>query len=254
MTIARLEALHDSVTRLAALVEPLDDATLDGPAYPSAWSIADVCSHLGSGAVILGRRVADALTATPTDDGFPSSVWAEWDAKEPRAKADDGLEADGTFLSRLASMTDEERGRATIQMGPLSLDFAALVAVRLNEHVLHTWDVEVALDPLATLPATAAALVVDEVSLVVRYTGRAPEVPRRVVVALTDTERHIGVDLGPDAVALGDAGAGEPSDLSLPTESFVRLLYGRLDASHTPSTVLGDVMALDALRAAFPGP
>jgi hypothetical protein len=46
------------------------------------------------------------------------------------------------------------------------------------------------------------------------------------------------------------AGAGEP-DLVLPAEAFIRLVYGRLDADHTPA-VAGSA-DLDALRAAFPG-
>jgi hypothetical protein len=40
----------------------------------------------------------------------------------------------------------------------------------------------------------------------------------------------------------------------MPAESFIRLVYGRLDAEHTPPSVLGDEAALDQLRLVFPGP
>ena len=39
----------------------------------------------------------------------------------------------------------------------------------------------------------------------------------------------------------------------LPTEAFVRLVYGRLDADHTPPSVEAEPDLLDALRAALPG-
>jgi hypothetical protein len=37
----------------------------------------------------------------------------------------------------------------------------------------------------------------------------------------------------------------------LPAESFVRLVYGRLDPEHTPATV--DAEAVASLRLLFPG-
>jgi hypothetical protein len=94
-----LGALRSSVDRLAALVRPLDDVAIAGRAYPSQWTIADVLSHLGSGAVIAQRRLDDALTGSPTPDDFNPSVWDEWNAKSPRTKVDDGLGA--WCLSRL---------------------------------------------------------------------------------------------------------------------------------------------------------
>jgi hypothetical protein len=50
-----------------------------------------------------------------------------------------------------------------------------------------------------------------------------------------------------------DASQQTPTVLRLPTEAFVRLVYGRLDADHTPSTVEAEPALLDALRAALPG-
>ena len=42
------------------------------------------------------------------------------------------------------------------------------------------------------------------------------------------------------------------ADLELPAEAFARLVYGRLDADHTPSGEYGP--ALDLFRGIFPGP
>ncbi|MFC7725471.1 maleylpyruvate isomerase N-terminal domain-containing protein [Nocardioides sp. GCM10028917] len=52
-----LEALRGSIDRLRELADRFDDDTLTQPAYPSEWSVADVLSHLGSGAVITTRRL-----------------------------------------------------------------------------------------------------------------------------------------------------------------------------------------------------
>src|SRR5262249_52030783 len=81
-----LGASRTWVDGLAALVRPLDDATVAGPASPADWTIADVVSHLGSGAIIWTRRVDDALEGTTMPDDFSQRVWDEWNAKSPRAK------------------------------------------------------------------------------------------------------------------------------------------------------------------------
>jgi hypothetical protein len=41
-------------------------------------------------------------------------------------------------------------------------------------------------------------------------------------------------------------------DLELPSEAFIRLVYGRLDPAHTPE-VSGRPTVLEELRRAFPG-
>jgi len=48
--VSILGALRASVEHLPSVVEPLSDAQLDEPAYPAEWTIADVLSHIGSGA------------------------------------------------------------------------------------------------------------------------------------------------------------------------------------------------------------
>ena len=39
----------------------------------------------------------------------------------------------------------------------------------------------------------------------------------------------------------------------LPAAAFVRLVYGRLDADHTPASAVTEGIDLDDLRKAFPG-
>ena len=63
-----LRALQASSDRLQRLVAPLDDAQLERRAYPTEWTVADVLSHVGSSAVILQRRLDDALLDRATPD------------------------------------------------------------------------------------------------------------------------------------------------------------------------------------------
>jgi hypothetical protein len=98
-----LSAIRASVDRLEQLVAPLgDDVTRH--AYPTEWTIADVVSHLGSGAVIFQHLLAHSLDGVGVPDGFAQGVWAEWDAKSPRAKVDDGVVADAAYTARLEAV------------------------------------------------------------------------------------------------------------------------------------------------------
>jgi uncharacterized protein (TIGR03083 family) len=249
---AHVAALRSSVSRLRDVVSRLGDADVTRRAYPAEWTIADVLSHLGSGAVITQRRLEDTLAGTPTPDDFAPGVWDEWNAKTPVAQRDDALAADAALLARLEAVTSEEAGRLTFAMGPMSLDFADFVGMRLNEHALHVWDVEVVDDPAATLPRQAAEIVVDNLSLIARFTGRPTGDSTTITVATTDPVRVFEVALEPDSVTFGPGSDTDSVDLELPAEAFVRLVYGRLDSEHTPPGDHG--AALDVLRRVFPGP
>jgi hypothetical protein len=96
-----------------------------------------------------------------------------------------------------------------------------------------------------------------------RWNAKSPiEQSRDVVPA--DAEFLAAVDaLTPEERAawsldmFGTDTATEPvetaASLRLPAEAFVRLVYGRLDADHTPESVAAEDIDLDDLRAAFPG-
>ena len=249
---ASLSALRTSAERLRATATGLDDAQLVGASYCSEWTIADVLSHLGSGAVIMQRGLEDAQAGTETPDGFAPAVWDEWNAKSPRAKTDDALAADRALVEALEAVSDEEGTALTFSMGPLTLDFPTFAGLRLNEHVLHTWDVEVALQGAATLAADAVPLVVDNLGMIARFTARPVGEPRTIAIRTTDPSRDVTVTIGADGVEYAGSGSGEP-DLVLPAEALCRLVYGRLDPDHTPAYT-GDGEALDVLRRVFPGP
>jgi uncharacterized protein (TIGR03083 family) len=250
-----LTLLRESHTRLASLIEPLGSEELTAMSYCAEWTIADVLSHLGSGAEISQLRLDAAIRgdeAPGRDSAQP--VWDTWNAKSPESKAADGIAADGAFVDRLAGLDEATRSSIQLSMGPMQMDFAAFVTSRLSEHTLHSWDVAVVLDPAATLPDAAAALVLPNVSRIVRFTGKASEPYRSLHVHTTTPDTDLTLGITADGISLEPAQSGAHPDLTLPAEALIRLAYGRLDADHTPTSVVADGPdTLEQLRRAFPG-
>ena len=247
-----LAPLRGSVGRLHALTRGLDDAQLQAPSYCSEWSIADVLSHLGSGAVIMRRTLEDSLAGRTTPGDFAPSVWDEWNKKSARAKADDALVTDEAVTEAFEAVRPEDRARVAYPMGPMSLDFDHAVGMRLNEHAFHTWDVEVVFDDGARLPHDVAAVVIDNLDLIARFAAKPTGATRSIAVRTSEPGRDFTVGLSADSVEFVAGTAGSAADLELPAEAFSRLVYGRLDPAHTPHFT-GDASALDTLRAVFPG-
>lgn len=252
MTDAHVAALRSSVARLHDIATAFSEAELDERAYPSEWTVADVLSHLGSGAVITRRRLADSLAGQPTPDEFAPGVWDSWNAKTPAAQRDDALVADAELLDAIEAVAPDQRNGFTSAMGPMTLGFTEFVAMRLNEHAFHTWDIDVTRDADAVLPPQVAELVIDQLDLVARFTAKPTGDTSTITVATTEPERAFRISLTPDSATLEPADAASSADLSLSAEAFSRLVYGRLGADHTPTGPHRP--ALDVLRQVFLGP
>jgi uncharacterized protein (TIGR03083 family) len=247
----RLEALEASAARLEAVVNDLTPDQINGQSYPTKWTIAQVLSHLGSGAVIMRGGIDATVSGQPLAEGFNQSVWDEWNAKLPSAQASDALVADRALLGRLAALTDAERAAFQFSMGPFTLDLAAFLGLRLNEHVLHTWDIDVVLQPSATLPNDAVGIVVDSLEMITGFAGKSDGNERVIAIHTTDPARSFELTVGPERVALAPTTDSASASVELPSEAFIRLVYGRLDPTHTPSGI--DSPALDPLRSMFTG-
>ena len=245
-----VDTLRLSVERLHALAANLSDEQLVLSAYPSEWTIAQVLSHLGSGAVIFKQRLVDETAGVPTPPEFNQSVWDAWNAKSPREQADDFLVADRELLASIDALSQEQRSAFTTSLGPLSLDFNGYLSLRLNEHAVHAWDVEVALDPAAVIPEEIAGSLVDNLELAVRFTAKSKGVEHLVHIETTGPQRHFALVVGGEGVTLG-ASDVTTADVVMPAEALVRLVYGRLDPEHTPAMV-GSI-DLEQLRETFPG-
>jgi uncharacterized protein (TIGR03083 family) len=260
--IATLRQSHD---RLDSLVRSLTPKEVRAQSYDTDWSVSQVLSHLGSGAEIALMTLPGALgEAEPVGrDAFPA-VWAAWNAKNPDEQAADGLMSDEKHLQALEALTDEQLANIDMDFfGMMRLDAIGVVRMRLGEHALHTWDVEVVGDPDATVQQDAVELLIDNVpQFLVPRLGKPLAEPFSVRITATEPARDYLLTSGEsvtltdwpgDAGEAGAVGGGDVPHVRMPSEALLRLAYGRLDRDHTPSSVSGDADTLDKLRAMFPG-
>lgn len=247
--VRSLRASHD---RLAGIVAGLDGAGLRAQSYDTEWSVADVLSHLGSGAEIFSLYLEAGVTGgdPPGPEDF-KPIWETWNARSPEDQAARSVAANEALVARAESLTPEQRADFQVLMfGRMPMDLAGVLGMRLSEHALHTWDVAVVLDPSAKVAADAVDLLVDRLPALVGFMGKQAAAPVTVAVTTTGPERAFTLDTG--GVALAPAGAGDTpaASLALPAESFLRLVYGRLDDD---AGLRASGVTLPELKSVFPG-
>src|SRR5271155_5577752 len=248
-----ISALRHSHDRLQALVEPLGQDQLEQRSYASEWSIAQVLSHLGSGAEIFNLFLDAGLAGQdpPGREAF-GPIWNTWNAKDPQAPAGDGLRADEETVERFESVNPDQKAQLRLRLFGMDMDTTGLARMRVSEHAIHTWDVAVALDPSATVAPDAIGLLIDTVGQLAARSAEPDGKQRRLRVSTTDPKRHFILETG-DAVSLTESdGSDDLPELRPPAGAFVRLVYGRLGPHHTPP-VEADGVDLDELRQLFPG-
>ncbi|MDP9842110.1 maleylpyruvate isomerase family mycothiol-dependent enzyme [Streptosporangium lutulentum] len=260
-TIAALRTNHDD---LSALVRGLDAEDLNRPSAASEWTVAQVLSHLGSGAEIglASLRAALAGQDAPGQD-FNQSVWDRWNAKGPKEHAEDFLSADAELVAAYESLDADTRRQLQIKLGfmPAPADVTLVAGMRLNEFALHAWDVKVVFDPKATVAPDASEALVDflpgPLSFLVGFIGKPDALASRPVTLRVETSeprRVLDLTIG-ETIGFGEPSESADAVLSLPAEAWLRLVSGRLDDAHTPGSVkvTGDAVTLDDLRRVFPG-
>lgn len=250
-------AVSHSHQRLVGLVGPMSVEELTGPSYDSEWSVAQVLSHLGSGAEIFTLFVEAGLRGDEAP-GMPEfqPVWDRWNAKSPEDQAADALVADRGLLDLIEGMDEDERRGWELSMFGSEQRLADVIRLRLGEHALHTWDVAVIQDPNASLAGDAVELLIDVLDQLVARTGGTSDPPIRLAVSTSGPDRRFLLTADGEGTALlprddATTSAGDRV-LQLPAEALIRLVYGRLDPTHTPPIGAG-AGDLDALRTLFPG-
>ncbi len=255
-TITALRSTHDE---LVAAVRDLTDEQLLAPSGASEWPVAQVLSHLGSGAEIglAALRAATGEGEAP-GDGFNQSVWDRWNAMSPREQADGFVDSDEALVVAYEALTPEQRSDLQVKLGflPMPLPVASLAGMRLNEAAQHSWDARVAHDDAATIPDDTASLVVEHyatgLGFLLGFIGKADALGEPAVVTLGDLGLALSVT---DTVALVPAAGSEATaTFTGSADAVARLLTGRLTPRWTPDavTVSGNV-DLDDLRRVFPG-
>jgi uncharacterized protein (TIGR03083 family) len=254
-SIAVLRATHDD---LAALVPGLTDEQLTGPSGASEWTVAQVLSHLGSGAEIGLATLQTALTAGPAaGPDFNQSVWDRWNAMSPREQATNYLDHDARLVAAFEGLTAEQRSTGQVDLGflPEPLALASFAGMRLNEAAQHSWDVRVAFDAAAAIPADAAAVLAEHLagglSFLPGFIGKADALAAPVVVDVDGS--GYGLVVTDKAAVVADP-ADPTATFTGPLEAAIRLVGGRLRPANTPESVkVTGAVTLDDLRRVFPG-
>jgi uncharacterized protein (TIGR03083 family) len=247
-----IHALRTSHDTLAGLVGGLDGDGLRQQSYAKEWTIADVLSHLGSGAEISQLSLTAGLTGgQPPSAGDFQPVWDKWNARTPEEQAAQSVVVNEALVSRVESLTAAERERFSVSMfGAMTLDFPGYLAMRLGEHALHTWDIAVTLDPARRLAPDAVALLVDTLPGMSGFLGKRAPAPVKIAVTTSGPERALILDTGGVSIAPAGGGDGATASLALSAEAFVRLIAGRVDG---PEGITASGVTLPELQAVFPG-
>ena len=254
-TIAVLRATHDD---LAALVPGLTDEQLVAPSGASEWTVAQVLSHLGSGAEIGLATLETALSAGPAaEPGFNQTVWDRWNSMSPREQATNFLDHDARLVAAFEDLTAEQRTTAQVDLGflPAPLSLASFAGMRVNESVQHSWDVRVAFDPSAAIPADAAAVLAEHLAgglgFMVGFIGKADALAEPAVVDIEGSGYGLVIT---DTIAVATGPADPTATFTGPLEAAIRLIGGRLRPATTPERVeVTGAVTLDDLRRVFPG-
>src|SRR5258708_38146695 len=138
---ALIGVLRNSHERLARLARPLTPDHLRAQSYDTDWTIAQVLSHLGSGAEIATLSLAAAVGGRgQLDQGAFPAIWDAWNNRTPEVQAADSLTWDGEHVRRLEKLSDAELDSIGLDFFGRRLDAAGLIRLRLSEHGIHGWD------------------------------------------------------------------------------------------------------------------
>ncbi len=249
-TITALRSEHDT---LAELARGLTDDQLAAPSGAAEWTVAQVLSHLGSGAEI-GRAPIARATGETVAAEENRAIWARWDAAAPRAQAEGFLEHNARWLETVEALTPEQRSSLTVDLGflPEPVPLVTALGLRLNEVASHSWDVRVAFDENARVAAGSAEVVVEllagPVGFMLNFLAKPAELAEPVSVAVPGAGLVID-----DAVTVVDHLEGATATFAGPAEAFVRLVTGRLKPPYDKDVSVDGRVTLDELRRVFPG-
>jgi uncharacterized protein (TIGR03083 family) len=255
-----IEASHRTYERLARRVGRLTDDELATPSGASEWTVAQVLSHLGSGAEITLATLRAAQAGTDRAGDANSEVWDRWNAMSPREQADGYLRAARELDRAYADLDPVQRSSLRIPMAflPEPADVELFTGMRLNEAAIHAWDVEVAFDRAATIPDDVAGVLVEQylgpLAFLLGFASRPAELdaPVTLTVRATSPDLTLGltIDEGARLTAAPERSDGE---LHLPAEALPRLLTGRLREADDGRVRVSGPVSLDDLRRVFPG-
>jgi uncharacterized protein (TIGR03083 family) len=245
--------LRTSVEHLTALTEGLSAEELAGESFCDDWSIAQVLSHLGSQWEIMLTflEAAQAGEPEPSTDGFPA-VWDRWNALSPEEQRTQGLASVQRGMAAIEAIEEPQLSELRVSLfgGAYVLDLPGFARFRLVEQSIHTWDVDVALDPTARIAPDAAALVLELIPTMVGFYAKGDAV-HRLRVEATDVGSTWLLTTGASPSLVDWADQEVDGTLRLTGEQLIRLVYGRILPAD--ELELTGAVSREQLLAVFPG-
>jgi uncharacterized protein (TIGR03083 family) len=225
-TTRRLE--RREIDRLSAHLARLDaDGWLE-QSYCAEWRVYQVASHLASGArIFLGNLVHWFDGGPPVAREDMQRIWAEFDALAPGEIPEAFRRATQDYFARLEALPSEA-GTKEVESFLGKRQVQSMLALRLGEVVLHTWDVLVARERSARLPAD-----ITEVLLPIQLELRTLRMPaalagKRVRLTTPDGRWQWLLDFRGEKPAVTEGPAQEAEvSVEAPAEELCRLLSGR---------------------------
>lgn len=258
LTDRTIDALSDEHEILVATVRDLTEDQLTAPSAAAEWTVAQVLSHLGSGAEITTAGLQAALgERTAPDDDFNPSVWSRWNAMRPVQQRAGFLEQDAVLVAAFSALDQQQREtlQLTVGFAPAPLTVASFAGMRLHESAHHGWDVRAARDPLAGLRADSARVLAQllshDLAFLLGFIAKPHAATEAVRLDIADSGYGLSIT---DQVTLMAPVDDPTATFRAPLEAAIRLIAGRLGPDHTPTglEITGNTR-LEHLRTIFPG-
>jgi len=251
-SIAAYRQSHDEVSRQ---VSGFGESELLAQSGASAWTVAQVLSHLGSSSEI----ALATLRAGAANPAGNQAIWDRWNALPPAGRAAEFLTWERRLVEALEALSEADLGGKRLDLGfmPWPVDIATFTDMRLSEVAHHRWDIDVAFDPKAVLKSYLVPAVLALAPMFAGFSARPTGKTGPVVVHTSAPTRIYLLELTADGCSVSELGGPAPDGATtahMPAEAFARLTAGRLSAEHTPSEVdVEGPVSLDDLRKLFPG-
>jgi len=249
---------------LVAYLETLPPGGWTEQSAASEWQVYQAVSHIGSQPAIHGGMIRAGLRGeTPMTQEDRLAIWGRFDAMAPDEVFPAFRANNDTFIALVDSFTEAELGSEMPWLGGADAPIASVLASRLNEQVLHVWDIKYARDKSVTLTAGAVPDLLDLNLTPGRLGGlvkvdQAPQlVGKTIQFLLRDPRVAVALKVS-EAGAEASFGKVADADLTaeLSCEGMVRLLWGRYDVAASLASGdlnLSDPSMADALQRLLPG-
>lgn len=252
-----IQALRTSHDALVGMVLGLTPEQLEQGSYCSQWNVAQVLSHIGSGAEIGLLGLEQILVDGPPLDreAFPV-IWDRWNNLSAVDKSSQMVVWDRRYVSVLQALDDKTLKSLHMTFFGMELDAVGIVGLRLGEHAVHSWDVAVTFDPGAEVLLSSVELLVDRLPFIAGRLAKADRASTKsqVKIRTSHPDRHFLLSIGESVALTNDVEGPFDGTLDLTSAALLRLVYGRLDPDHTPpGTSTTGSADLDELRRVFAG-